>query len=285
MNQNLKLRILTALVGAPLILILLFQGGQTGATVLAWIVSTGMWIEYSKMMFHLPDQKSKMVTALLFNAAVYGLNLGMGTGMSHAFLGLVPFFFFFIVFLFKVPNLEVLATQDKIKAPLQQHWTELMAVCFGFVYCSWLPLLMTKIREHHQGLHWLVLTLVVVWGTDTCAYFAGRYFGKNRLFASVSPKKTWEGSIVGTIGALVLGLLYARFMIEGADLFDLFFVLTLVSVASQLGDLCESLMKRAMDVKDSGNLLPGHGGFLDRFDGVLFALPVMNAYLWIFAGY
>jgi phosphatidate cytidylyltransferase len=160
-----------------------------------------------------------------------------------------------------------------------------MALCFGFVYCTWIPLIMTKIREHHQGLEWLVLTLIVVWGTDTAAYFAGRFFGKRKLFESVSPKKTWEGAIGGTVGGVLLALLYANHFIEGVNLFDLTIVLIVVSVLSQMGDLIESLLKRGMNVKDSGSLLPGHGGFMDRFDGVIFALPVMNAYLWIFAGY
>jgi phosphatidate cytidylyltransferase len=285
MNENLKLRIMTAAVGAPLILGLIFWGGITGVTLLAWIISTGMWFEFSKMVLALPDARSKKILILAFNTLIFLMNYYLGSGLSHAFLGLMPVLLFFIVFLFKVPTLQVLTAGQDQASILKQHLTEMMSICFGFVYCTWVPLLLIKVREHHQGLQWLVLTLIVVWGTDTFAYFAGRWFGKHKLFESVSPKKTWEGSVGGTLGALLLGLLFANYFIEGVDLFDLTFVLLFVSIASQLGDLCESLLKRAMNVKDSGSLLPGHGGFLDRFDGVLFALPVMNAYLWIFTGY
>ena len=80
-------------------------------------------------------------------------------------------------------------------------------------------------------------------------------------------------------------MVYAHFFLPATDLVEIAIILTLASCASQIGDLCESLIKRAVNVKDSSGLLPGHGGFMDRFDGVLFALPVMNAYLWIFSGF
>ena len=99
------------------------------------------------------------------------------------------------------------------------------------------------------------------------------------LFETVSPKKTWEGAFGGSIGALFVAIVFAHFLLPSESLVVICVISLTVSVASILGDLCESLMKRAVNVKDSGSLLPGHGGFLDRFDGVVFALPVMYAFL------
>ena len=285
MNQNLKMRIATALIGVPVILWILIAGGITGVTFFAWVISMGMLYEFCSFTFTLPDAKSKTVLALLFNTVIYGLNYGLGIGLSHAFLGLVPLLLFFAVFLFKVPTLQVLTPgQDQVEV-LKKHIQELMALCFGFVYCGWLPLLLVKIREHQNGMLWVLLTLIVVWATDTGAYFAGKYFGNRKLFAAVSPKKTWEGAIGGTILAVIISLIYVHFLLPSTELWEAALVLGIASVAAQVGDLCESLLKRAVNVKDSSGILPGHGGFLDRFDGVLFALPIMNAYLWVFSGF
>lgn len=284
MNQNLKLRIITALIGLPIILCVLIFGGTLGATFFAWVISTGMLFEFSKFTFTLPDQKFKTYLAQIFSTAIFLLNL-MSTGLSHSMLGLIPMLLFTVVFLFRVPTLLILTKGQDEALVMKQHVQELMGLCFAFVYCTWLPLLMVKISEHHQGVRWLILTLFAVFATDTGAYFAGKFFGSRKLFPVISPKKTWEGAIGGLFLTLIIGLIYCHFFLPLAALPDIAIILTLMSVASQLGDLSESLIKRAANIKDSGGLLPGHGGFMDRFDGVLFALPVMAAYLWIFSGF
>ena len=164
---------------------------------------------------------------------------------------------------------------------LGKHVNELMAMVFGFIYCGWFPLLMVNIRQAPQGKHWLLLTLIVVWASDTLAYFAGKFFGKKLLYQTVSPKKTWEGATGGTLGAVLLAVIYAHFFLSTESVVGVAVIALTVSVAAAIGDLCESLIKRASNVKDSGSILPGHGGFLDRFDGVIFALPVMYAFLWL----
>ncbi len=285
MNQNLKLRIITALTGLPVILGLLIYGGVAGVTFFAWVISTAMLYEFCSFTFTLPDAKMKTLMVLVFNTLIFGLNLALGIGLSHAFLGLVPLLFFFTIFMFKVPALRLMTIDQDQNVVLQKHIHELMAICFGFTYCGWLPLLMVKIREHQNGMHWVLLTLLIVWATDTGAYFAGRFLGKKLLFPTVSPKKTWSGAFGGTVVAVGVTLLYGHFFISAIHPVELAIVALVTSAFSQVGDLCESLLKRAVNVKDSSGILPGHGGVMDRFDSLIFALPIMNAYLWIFSGF
>ena len=286
MNQNLKLRILTAVVGVPVILSLLLFLGVEGVAIFAWVISSAMLFEFSKMFFKLKDAESKTILLLVFNALVHAVNYWSSAGVPSAFLGMAPLFIFFLVFLFQVPKLlnyggtEALNSEAGV-ALIRQHLQELMALCLGWVYCGWFPLLMVPIRQMADGKSWLLLALIVVWSSDTFAYFAGKFFGKRFLYETISPKKTWEGAIGGTLGALILSNIYGFFFLPRFGFLIISVISLALSVAAILGDLCESLLKRAANVKDSGSILPGHGGFLDRFDGVVFALPVIYSILWL----
>ncbi len=130
-----------------------------------------------------------------------------------------------------------------------------------------------------QGSIWLILlALFIVWVTDSGAYMIGRKFGRRKLAPHISPNKTWEGSIGGTVAALVIVGIYV-FLVQEYFTYNLILMLLLIlglSIAGQFGDLAESAYKRYFDVKDSGKILPGHGGILDRFDSILFVLPLMH---------
>lgn len=122
--------------------------------------------------------------------------------------------------------------------------------------------------------------LLLVWSNDTFAYLVGSQIGKTKLFPRISPKKTWEGSIGG--GVLTLVIAYACFMVLGGYSLQDWMVLGLLAVVfGGLGDLVESMMKRSLNIKDSGGILPGHGGILDRFDAFIFFLPFATFYLII----
>ncbi len=127
----------------------------------------------------------------------------------------------------------------------------------------------------------LFVVLLPIYLNDSFAYIFGKYFGKNKLIPSVSPKKTWEGFIGGTIGAAVTMLVLIYFRNGGTtETYVLMAIVSLlVSLLATLGDLFESKLKRAAKVKDSGNILPGHGGILDRIDAMLFAVPVLYVFL------
>ena len=119
---------------------------------------------------------------------------------------------------------------------------------------------------------------LILWTNDTFAYLVGRQFGKRKLFESVSPKKTWEGSIGGAVFALALAFMIARYFYELSRM-EWMILASIIVVFGNLGDLVQSKFKRSFNLKDSGNILPGHGGILDRFDGVYIAAPFVFAYI------
>jgi phosphatidate cytidylyltransferase len=127
--------------------------------------------------------------------------------------------------------------------------------------------------------HWLMYGLMLNWVGDIGAYYIGSRFGKHKLAPRVSPNKSWEGSVASVVTSTVLGSLYLHLFLPSVPWWQAAALTAVANMAGQLGDLAESAMKRGAHVKDSGDLLPGHGGFLDRVDSTLFALPVIYAYL------
>lgn len=118
----------------------------------------------------------------------------------------------------------------------------------------------------------------ILWASDTGAYLVGRKFGKNKLFERISPKKTWEGTIGGAASALIVAY-FLSLNYTHLNWFDWSIIAAIIVTVGSLGDLVESLFKRSIDVKDSGTILPGHGGILDRFDGLLLSSPFVFAYI------
>ncbi|QPC46376.1 phosphatidate cytidylyltransferase [Mangrovibacillus cuniculi] len=131
-------------------------------------------------------------------------------------------------------------------------------------------------RAADSGLEYLFFALFVVWATDSGAYFVGRAIGKRKLWPDISPNKTIEGFVGGIVCALIVGFLFIQFSTIDAGIVQFIIVTIILSVFGQIGDLVESALKRHYDVKDSGNILPGHGGVLDRFDSLLFVLPLLH---------
>jgi phosphatidate cytidylyltransferase len=123
--------------------------------------------------------------------------------------------------------------------------------------------------------HLLFFALALNWVGDSAAYYVGRRFGKHKLAPVVSPGKSWEGASASALGAVAFGVLYLGHFVPQIPWWQVALIAALASAAGQLGDLAESALKRGAGVKDSGNLLPGHGGILDRVDSSLFALPVV----------
>lgn len=118
----------------------------------------------------------------------------------------------------------------------------------------------------------------VLWANDTGAYLAGRFFGKNKLFERISPKKTWEGSIGGGILGMLIAYITSLYFYE-INSMQWIIVSIIIVIFGGLGDLVESMLKRSLNIKDSGNILPGHGGILDRFDGLFLSVPFVYCYL------
>jgi len=132
-----------------------------------------------------------------------------------------------------------------------------------------------------QSAFWLVLMLLcLIWATDTGAYYTGKTFGKHKLAPSISPNKTWEGSVGGLVLAIVVAGLFKEYLLPDLTWMDAIVLAVLGGVWGQLGDLLESALKRNVGVKDSGKMLPGHGGMLDRFDSLIFTAPAYYMYLY-----
>ncbi|MBT3270412.1 phosphatidate cytidylyltransferase, partial [Candidatus Poribacteria bacterium] len=152
------------------------------------------------------------------------------------------------------------------------------SVVLGAILCAWC------LTRHLEALHMdygpggILLLLVPIWACDSGAYFVGRAIGKHPLAPVVSPKKTWEGSVGGFVGSIVAAVLVGRWALDLPILTGLG-VGAIIGVLGQFGDLAESALKRSAGVKDSGRLIPGHGGLLDRLDSLTFAAPALYYYL------
>jgi phosphatidate cytidylyltransferase len=153
----------------------------------------------------------------------------------------------------------------------------------GILYVGWLLSYLVALRLD-AGRNWVFFVFFTTFGSDTIAFFVGRALGRHRLAPSISPNKTWEGAIGGVFGAIIVSLLFTLSTPFSLPLSYVqgIILACLVSVFGQFGDLAESLFKRILGVKESGNMIPGHGGFLDRMDSVVFAGIIVYLY-YIFA--
>jgi len=151
----------------------------------------------------------------------------------------------------------------------------------GILYIGWLLSYFVALRGLDNGREWVFLALFTTFGSDTTAFFVGRALGKHHLAPRISPSKTWEGAIAGAFGSIIVSLILVNLFSLPLNYGWTILLGLLISILGQLGDLVESLLKRNMGVKDSSRLIPGHGGFLDRIDSVVFAGIVVYYYVSI----
>lgn len=173
-----------------------------------------------------------------------------------------------------------------------------MAATFAFAYIALPMAFLVQLREQWEGSFFLLYLLLLVWAGDIFAYFIGKSLGTHRMSPRVSPKKTWEGAVASVIASVAVGMLMAHYaapisrgllharLIQQSDgvftelpLFPIVLLSIVLNIVAQLGDLVESVIKRGAGAKDSGAILPGHGGMFDRIDALLFAAPVLWAYM------
>lgn len=156
---------------------------------------------------------------------------------------------------------------------------QVMLAFFGLFYVAFMLSYVYQTRMLPQGAFIVWLVFLCSWGSDTCAYCVGMLLGKHKLAPVLSPKKSIEGAVGGVLGAALLGVLYAlavnRFWSADANVLQYAIICGVGSMISQVGDLAASGIKRNHDIKDYGNLIPGHGGILDRFDSVIFTAPII----------
>ena len=159
------------------------------------------------------------------------------------------------------------------REPLEEIPRSVAIVVLSWLYCGVLVASLVGLRLRY-GVGWVILAFVTTWANDTAAYFTGHALGRHPLYARISPKKTWEG-FVGGIGGSIAGALVTRWLLLGPELSPAAAVVLGLGAAvlGPLGDLAESMMKRAAGVKDTSHIIPGHGGLLDRIDALLFVAP------------
>jgi phosphatidate cytidylyltransferase len=288
-------RIATAVVLIPIVLALTLRAPVPLLTVVVAAVALLTIHEFLKLTESYgvdPMPLPTYIFTVLFFLAL-AINSGETVLLSTGkFLVLLGFAAAIVPFLF--------LTRAMRRENLRSGYPSAAASVFGFTYIA-LPLgMLVQLRQQWAGAFYLLYLLLVVWAGDIFAYFVGKAMGRHLMSPRISPKKTWEGAIASLAASVAVGWALFHYalaissallragMIERRDgLFGLeqppmapIIVLTIIlNVAAQLGDLVESLIKRGAGVKDSGAILPGHGGMLDRIDALLFAAPV----LWYFA--
>jgi phosphatidate cytidylyltransferase len=291
-------RIATAVVLIPIVMLLVLRAPVPVLAVVAAAIALITVQEFLKLAegygvhpLRLPTYIFVGLSFLLLAAAaagetpqVAGLTFVLGLGFACA---LAPFLFLSITMR---------------RAEMSSAYPAAAASAFAFLYIAVPMAMLVQLRQQWAGAFWLLYLLLVVWAGDIFAYFVGRSVGRHLMAPRISPKKTWEGAAASLAASLAVGVLlftYALqissfllrlrlierrdglFALEKPQLWPIILLTIALNIAAQLGDLVESLIKRGAGVKDSGNILPGHGGMLDRIDALLFAAPL----LWFYAAW
>jgi phosphatidate cytidylyltransferase len=290
-------RVLTAVILIPVVLVLVLRAPVPVVAFVAGLVALlaiRELLQLSEAYGTVPLTTATYIfcglffTAMAFvpwNPPLLSTSVFIFTGLSAAALS--PFLFL---------------TLAMYRDQLPSAFPAAMVSVFAFLYVALPMACLVQLREQWEGSFYLLYLLLLVWAGDIFAYFIGKPFGRHRMSPRVSPNKTWEGALASVVASVAVGLLmfhYARpisstllraHLIELRDgvfsdqQFSLGTVVVLsvvLNIAAQLGDLVESLIKRGAGAKDSGAILPGHGGMLDRIDALLFAAPV----LWCYAAW
>ena len=256
-------RWVTGLVAAPLLVFAIVWGDGTlfgGVVVVVAVVA--LW-EYMGLLFPTSTPRTRVLAGI--PAFVMAPLTIYAAGSGH--LAIVPAFLMLYLLIFAA--FAVRRFKNNSKA-WQTAAFQLMAFCHVTV-----PLcLVVIIRKSPFGATWIFALLLIVFAGDIGAYYTGKTIGKHKLAPAVSPKKTIEGSIGGVVANLLIAGLFQFFFLPDVDLEVMLLIAVLAGVAGQIGDLFISVLKRDGGIKDSGHILPGHGGILDRIDALLLALPV-----------
>ena len=258
-NQTHKKRILTATVVLPIVIWIVLKAPFFIFCSFVFLVGILASLEFGRL-WHLHNSTTLNVSHLFLNLLIL-IGFALYAPLSGIILAFFLMAFYFVWAYGHQPELT----------------SFLPAISLGLFYPNVLLGHVFPFITLPQGRLLLLWTLFMTFAVDTGAFYTGRKFGKHKLYPAVSPKKSWEGLIGGITSALILGGISAIWLPVG--FFKILGLSFILAIVSQIGDFFESMLKRQAGVKDSGWLLPGHGGILDRIDGVLFALP-LSYYCW-----
>lgn len=265
MDQVLKTRTISGLIFGVIVLGLLALG-EIGLFTLLCIVLLGSTYEYLKIT-KLEKPKSIISYIIVLGLLVISFLLHISSEIK-----LLILFFSFIIYL-----LLSITIFNKKKLP---HHSLLPSFIILYPTCSLVLPIIFKGNNLHESHFWLIIILLI-WSSDSFAYLVGRKIGKTKLFERLSPKKTWEGFLGAGLLTVLFGVVLGNYFSTLSILFWISCSI-IIWVIGTVGDLFESSIKRTYDVKDSGNILPGHGGFLDRFDSFIFVIPFIYFLLYTF---
>lgn len=258
--SSLGARIATGVVLLPVLFFLIHLGGWPYTAAVLFVIAVGSW-EWARIMRLRPGEM------LWTGAGAIGLAL-LVSNPALAFRTPALLACYLVVTL----GFALFHTDGNA-------WRHAAHIVLGVLYLGLLPAFLLNMRALPDGRSAVFLAYIVVFGCDTGAFLFGRAFGRHRLWTRISPRKTWEGAWAGLLTALALA-------VAGNELFGGFLSLSealgfglIIGTLGQVGDLVESLLKREAGVKDSSSLMPGHGGFLDRFDNLHFVAPLLYIYL------
>jgi phosphatidate cytidylyltransferase len=249
-------RVLTALVLLPLVLCVVLWSPRWAVLSVTALVALLCYHEYTRI-------------AAAYQAAQFG-PLGYAVGLL---ILVFPERAGMLIIAAALAALALALHAEELRAGIVRAAFLVLGVVYVFGCWQYAPLLADR------GRYWLVYALVLNWAGDIGAYYVGRSRGRHKLAPMISPGKSWEGAAASLAASLVFGMLFLHWAFPAVSLMAAAALTTAANIGGQVGDLCESALKRGAGVKDSGTLLPGHGGMLDRVDSTLFALPVVYLYL------
>jgi phosphatidate cytidylyltransferase len=291
-------RIATAVVLIPVVLLLILRAPVPVVAVVAAAVALIAAQEFLKLTESYGVQPLRLSTYIF--VGLLFLLLAASSAIEAPQLSALKFLFG-LAFASAISPFLFLTIAMR-RAHLSAAYPAAAASAFAFVYVALPMAMVAQLRQQFAGAFWLFYLLLVVWSGDIFAYFVGRSLGRHLMAPRISPKKTWEGALASLAASLVVGSLLAghalqisslllrlglierrdgMFGLEKPEAWPIILLTVAVNVAAQLGDLVESLIKRGAGAKDSGTILPGHGGILDRIDALLFAAPL----LWMWAAW
>ena len=262
-------RLLAALVGLAIVLPALIWGGELAVEIIAGIAVLICCDEWATMAF--PRRRwwalARMVppSIAIYLAVLYGPEGTLALALAGSAIWVL------LSTLFRA-------------GPVDDAANTIGRLVLGLVYVPGLIVFIPLVRRLPDGLGWVFLMLVITWLGDSGAYFAGRLFGKHKLYEKISPKKTWEGAIGGALTAVAGAFIVRAVGMSQLTVLDCVLLGVIVDGFGVVGDLTESMLKRSFGVKDSGWIMPGHGGILDRIDALLFTAPVLFLYCTLALG-
>ena len=267
-------RTLTLLVAIPLISSIIYWGSESVFLFITMLTAGAAYYEYLSMNLTSSSLMSRLTLVLLGVFCIFLVGYYKAPINTVERNGIVPLFVAMVtLFVFGILSVKLVLFPRKVifQKPLSVIVIGLIYVC---IYLSFL----VAIRNGAEGIKWIFFILFVLWMGDTGAYIVGSMMGRTKLYPVVSPNKTIEGALAGLLFSLLTGLACRKIFLPDISIIHCILLTAGISLIGQLGDLCESVFKRERGFKDSGAILPGHGGILDRIDSLLFAAPFLYYY-------